>query len=656
VTQTILHVAKKFPIIRFDAAMTLTKRHFQRLWFPEPGTGGAIPTRAEHGKNREEFNGFMPEEFWRKVVDRVAQEAPHTLLLAEAFWLLEGYFVRTLGMHRVYNSAFMNMLKDEENAKYRSVMKNTLEFNPEVLKRFVNFMSNPDEETALSQFGKGDKYFGICTMMVTMPGLPMFAHGQIEGFTEKYGMEYRHAKWDEQPDQELVRRHEREIFPLMKHRHLFAGVENFLLYDFFTPEGYVNENVFTYSNRFGDERALVVYHNKYESAHGWVRSSVAYSVKAEEGDSRKLIQKTLGEGLELHSNEDYFCIFRDHVTGLEYIRSSKELCEKGLYVELGAYKYHVFIDLREVQDNQWHPYAQLNNNLNGRGVLNIEEALRELLLQPILHAFTELVNADMFRRLMESRIILPQAELDQTSIEEIEKKMINLLWEAKKFTDGREDEIAIARELRHKLEAILYLPIITSHFPRLQPKGVKAAAKYLNKKLTDAPYTWGTLFSWLFVHTLGKVVSQAGFSEQSRSWIDGWKLDKTIAGALTELGLDEATTRRSVILVKLLTNHQRWFDQKAIYPVVEKLLKDSEVQQFLMVNRYNEVLWFNKEFFEEMLWWLMLVAAVEIGFDPLRPASEMVKELAECYKMIQALDEAKEKSEYQVEKLLEAVK
>ena len=61
----------------------------------------------------------MPDEFWREVVDRVAAEAPDTLLLAEAFWLMEGYFVRTLGMHRVYNSAFMNMLRDEENAKYR---------------------------------------------------------------------------------------------------------------------------------------------------------------------------------------------------------------------------------------------------------------------------------------------------------------------------------------------------------------------------------------------------------------------------------------------------------------------------------------------------------------------------------------------------------
>ncbi len=33
--QTILHVARKFPVIRFDAPMTLTKRHFQRLWFPQ---------------------------------------------------------------------------------------------------------------------------------------------------------------------------------------------------------------------------------------------------------------------------------------------------------------------------------------------------------------------------------------------------------------------------------------------------------------------------------------------------------------------------------------------------------------------------------------------------------------------------------------------
>ena len=82
-------------------------------------------------------------------------------------------------------------------------------------------MNNPDERTAVEQFGKGDKYFGVCTLMITMPGLPMFGHGQIEGYAEKYGMEYRRAYWDESPDPWLVERHEREIVPLLRRRNLF---------------------------------------------------------------------------------------------------------------------------------------------------------------------------------------------------------------------------------------------------------------------------------------------------------------------------------------------------------------------------------------------------------------------------------------------------
>ncbi len=237
VIQTILHVARNFPVIRFDAAMTLAKKHIQRLWFPEPGSGGAIPSRAEHGMTRAEFDAAIPNEFWREVVDRVAAEVPDTLLLAEAFWLLEGYFVRTLGMHRVYNSAFMHMLRDEDNAKYRMAIKNTLEFDPQILKRYVNFMNNPDEKTAIEQFGNGDKYFGVATVLSTLPGLPMFGHGQVEGLREKYGMEFRKPKWDETPDEGLIAGHAWKIFPVLHRRSLFADVENFFLYDLFTPNG-----------------------------------------------------------------------------------------------------------------------------------------------------------------------------------------------------------------------------------------------------------------------------------------------------------------------------------------------------------------------------------------------------------------------------------
>ena len=108
-----------FPIIRFDAAMTLAKNQFQRLWYPTPGTPAAVASRSSYTISNEDFNRLFPSEFWREVVDTVAEKVPDTLLLAEAFWMLEGYFVRTFGMHRVYNSAFMNMLKSELNDQYR---------------------------------------------------------------------------------------------------------------------------------------------------------------------------------------------------------------------------------------------------------------------------------------------------------------------------------------------------------------------------------------------------------------------------------------------------------------------------------------------------------------------------------------------------------
>ena len=364
VIQTILHVARNFPIIRFDAAMTLAKKHIQRLWFPEPGAGGAIPSRSEHGMPTSEFEAKVPEEFWREVVDRVAAEVPDTLLLAEAFWLMEGYFVRTLGMHRVYNSAFMHMLRDEDNAKYRQVIKNTIEFDPQILKRYVNFMNNPDEKTAAEQFGDGDKYFGVCTLLATLPGLPMFGHGQVEGYREKYGMEFRTPKWDEQINDGLVGGHEWKIFPLLHKRYLFAESDNFLLYDFYTESGHVNEDVFAYSNKLHEERGLILYHNKFAETSGWIKTSAAYVDKVS-GDLR---QRSLAEGLDLPF--DGYVIFKDYVTHLEYVRSCSELWERGLFVQLSAYQHHAFLDWRLVMwDEQWQA---VHDALNGAGVESVQ--------------------------------------------------------------------------------------------------------------------------------------------------------------------------------------------------------------------------------------------------------------------------------------------
>ncbi len=658
IIQTILNVARRFPVIRFDAAMTLAKKHYQRLWFPEPGGGGAIPSRAEYGLTREQFDAVLPQEFWREVVDRVAAEAPDTLLLAEAFWLMEGYFVRTLGMHRVYNSAFMNMMRDEDNAKYRMVMKNTLEFEPEILKRFVNFMNNPDERTAVDQFGKGDKYFGICTVMATFPGLPMFGHGQIEGYSEKYGMEFRRSYWDETPDEALVQRHEREIFPLLHKRRVFAGVDNFLLYDFYTPEGNVNEDVYAYSNSAEGEHGLVIYHNKYASTHGWVRTSVGFSVKNTQGDGRRVVQRTLGEGLGLHAQGDYFTIFREQASGLEYLRNSQELCEQGLYVELNAYKAYVFLDFREVQDNEWRQYGQLNEYLNGRGVPSIQEALQELVLQPVLHPFQEVVNADLFHRLLEARISQPEETLNRSLIEEAEWKAVRMLGEIKGYAHGSGDENEIGKELRRKLETLLQLPVLATRYPLPGSRRYAAAMEYLTQNLREIPTVWTAMFGWLFVHELGKLITPTGYEEISRSWIDEWRLGRVVVETVQALGMDEGAAWHVLNTLKMLTDQQHWFEGKAAdstRSILEGWLKSSEIQRFLGVNRYKDVLWFNKEAFDELLWWMMLLAIVDCSADPQRSSSEVIEQVITSHEIVTRLGQASEESGYQVEKLLDAL-
>jgi glycosidase len=664
----ILNIAKQFPIIRFDAAMTLVKRHVARLWFPEPGSGGAIPSRSEHGMSKAEFDALMPQEFWREVVDRAAVEAPDTLLLAEAFWMMEGYFVRTLGMHRVYNSAFMNLLRDEDNRQYRWVMKNTLEFDPEVLRRYVNFMNNPDERTAVDQFGRDNKYFGIATLMMTMPGLPMLGHGQIEGFAERYGMEYRRAYYDEQVNEGLVQRHEREIFPLAHQRALFAGVDNFLLYDVFSPDGSVNEDIFAYSNRKDDARALVVYLNKDMLASGWIRTSVVYSVRVNGAGDRDLTQKNLFEGLGLASGGDRYVVFRDQRGGLEYIRKSDDLRDQGMYVELGPYQCYVFLDFREVAASAARPYDRVHAMLNGRGIASINEALQDVVNAPVRDPFAALVNADMTHLLLDARVADPAQAVDQPILDEYEAKMIELLRAIQLFTgaaltsappvvtaDTTKTESAetpetdavkrIAAEARQHVATALRLSI-----PPTADADAAAQPVIAADLPADDLARWGGLFAWLTVRDLGEVSDAVNPSRQTRSWIDEWRLSKLIGDALHQLGADDAAADQTVAAVKIWTTHQELIEREELLEpeaLLNLLLRDVEVQQYLRVNRYDNVLWFNKEAFEHLLSWYSLLTRVV-----LTDAAAIAARLA----VVDALSDAMNKSEYQVDKLRAALR
>jgi glycosidase len=600
VIQTILHVARQFSIIRFDAAMTLAKKHYQRLWFPQPGHGSGVPSRAEHGMSRDEFDAVFPVEFWREVVDRVAAEAPDTLLLAEAFWLMEGYFVRTLGMHRVYNSAFMNMLKMEENAKYRQTVKNVLEYDHRILPRFVNFMNNPDEKTAVEQFGREGKYFGACALLVTMPGLPMFGHGQVEGFHEKYGMEYRRAYWDEQVDEHLVTAHERLIFPLMRRRWLFSGSENFALYDFFAGEQ-VDENVFAYSNRAGEERGIVLYNNRFGDTAGWIRVSTAM---AREGAA--LVRTTLGEALGVNPADGCYYVFHDSVSGLEYLRPGRELAEQGLYVELGAYEFRAFLDFREILDAEDGLWGRLCHDLAGRPVTSLTEEIKQLRYAVIL---------EPFRLLLATVPSLPGktplAVTENLEPAVLENRLTAFLQALAEHEGAPEAWPVLAAAIKGDLAVLVGLA------------GTDQPVGELILNVIDGASARAVTLAWLLLHRLGQLAGAGEWAAASAQLVEKYGLlrvvEETLAGIPGEAGATSVFDAvGGVSLLLLAIRWQGFFtptDEGAQADRLTGLFADQQVREFLLVNESGGHQWFNRERFVLLVHWLYLAAFINAAAD-----------------------------------------
>ena len=626
VIQKIIHVAKNFPIIRFDAAMTLAKKHIRRLWYPRPGEAGDIAGRTTHAMSDKEFDERIPEEFWREVVDRIAKEVPDTLLLAEAFWLMEGYFVRTLGMHRVYNSAFMNMLKNQENAKYRLGVKQTLEYEPEILKRYVNFMNNPDEETAIAQFGDGDKYFGVATVLATLPGLPMVGHGQIEGYHEKYGMEYRRAYWDEKPNDYLIKEHYRRIFPLFKKRYLFSNVDNFQFYDCY-ENGNIHESVYAYANGQGSERTIVLYNNQYEAVRGNIKESVNKLVKDSDGN-KKLVRTQLADNLNLTFSGKCYALFDNFSDGLTYIIPSIKLFEEGFDFSLNGYESRVFWNIREVEDSDG-TYEELYNTYRTKGIKDVRTTVRLMRLRP-LFALYAMISSD---ESVESVFDIVNGKCKK------EDERALLLSIAETYAKLPEVFEELPEGVREKLKG----------FHELDAKKtvgeIRKLVRIFKGKGGSSLQNWSTMekslplliLSYLALKPFDKVDSIRYLMESADELLLDHLFEKTIEKIQLDSDVVRLMTHGSAILLKGFEYYEEGDDG---LKYISKLLKDSGVRDFVKANVYQNTTWYNQENMQLLFLIALLSLQTRTDID------------VDIDKMLSDLLERENKSQYKLEEFL----
>ena len=124
------------------------------------------------------------------------------------------------------------------------------------------------------------------------------------------------------------------------------------------------------------------------------------------------------------------------------------------------------------------------------------------------------------------------------------------------------------------------------------------------------------------------------------------------------MGLNEQQANTILLEVNILTRYQNWFeDTRSRSPakLLSEWLSDEYIQRYLGVNRHKGILWFRKEAYEKLIWWMSVVAVIQSITNVNASAASFVEQVLDIDAITQTLLSAEEESQYQVAKLLEAV-
>jgi hypothetical protein len=375
----------------------------------------------------------------------------------------------------------------------------------------------------------------------------------------------------------------------------------------------------------GDEFALVVYHNRWGEARGSIH-------KACGGNQAPASLYSL---MPVNGGENSYLLFRDHVSGMEYIRSAQEIKESGLYLELGAYSYHVFWQFLEVQDDSGL-YQQLHRRLNGRGVSNLEEKLRELQLQPLVPFLVNLMERNIASledqqppRVEDTGTTAPLPD----SAREDEQTDLHSFY-------ARTSSVLDKDISQEKIETSVRLfPVIRS-LPALRKGGLDAETIFsvlslsfwiLLQPIMDLEKK---VLSDLIQFTLQAVETQERFPAFTDIVVQP---DRVISAV--ELLQSQGQDSLADFIIRdenIVQNVQEWFTA-------------NRFRAFLQVHSYQSVEWFNKEAFQQLLHLLISSSVLlQLSRAELKPRKLSLM----ARNSFRKLEKGMEESEYRVEKFL----
>jgi hypothetical protein len=100
-----------------------------------------------------------------------------------------------------------------------------------------------------------------------------------------------------------------------------------------------------------------------------------------------------------------------------------------------------------------------------------------------------------------------------------------------------------------------------------------------------------------------------------------------------------------------------WLTEKDLTPseLLEQWLQDEQFNEYLELNEYNQVFWFNKEKFESMLWYMHIATILRYASDPSISSVEQVEAILRAEPTFAALQDAFAQSEFRLDQLQAAL-
>ncbi|MDR1105696.1 MAG: alpha-amylase, partial [Treponema sp.] len=344
----------------------------------------------------------------------------------------------------------------------------------------------------------------------------------------------------------------------------------------------------------------------------------------------------MSEALSVHGDGRYFTLFREQRSGLWFIRSSKEISEKGLYVSLKGYEAQVFLDIHEVADDSKGRWAKLNHELEGRGVPDPGAAVQDLCLGELYYRFTELLKPEVvegFRRFF-TGTAPAGAEAFITSLRE---PVLAFIETAKQFiggADGRYDPfVRKGRERALPAERtadqwgafLARLLDLAAYSSSAEPAGEGLAAPYLKglaAEMRDRPFVIAAALGYGILSLLRPVLGEGvSGAEAARLGFDHWSLDRKLREQYRGMGIPEAEGRRAADLIKAVLSRTVPADLKPYgagkpagrlaAAIIEAHYDAEDFRSLLGINFFEDVTWFNKEGFEDALFYGSLFFTLE---------------------------------------------